>query len=225
MLEDLGIDPERVALEWVSGAEAPRFVEKVTRFTDKIKALGPNLYGIKEVHAMPVTVASEWLNSCSGCEIAILNLGETLLELLPELDFVHIPVLMDHKHYGQMGDKSEIEIPEAVVGLVSGGIRNEEHLEVAREMRKKCKILIALGTCATHGGIPALINSFFQSGPDRPVLPYPKHRSRRENSLRRTLSPSGPVLCPGRACSGGYLSAGLPAPPRPYRGGHSVPAQ
>ncbi len=51
MLEDLGIDPERVALEWVSGAEAPRFVEKVTRFTDKIKALGPNLYGIKEVHA------------------------------------------------------------------------------------------------------------------------------------------------------------------------------
>ncbi len=113
---------------------------------------------------MPVTVASEWLNSCSGCEIAILNLGETLLELLPELDFVHIPVLMDHKHYGQMGDKSEIEIPEAVVGLVSGGIRNEEHLEVAREMRKKCKILIALGTCATHGGIPALINSFSNQG-------------------------------------------------------------
>ncbi|MDD9305200.1 MAG: methyl viologen-reducing hydrogenase [Desulfobacter sp.] len=109
---------------------------------------------------MPVKVASEWLNSCSGCEIAILNLGETLLDLLPQLDFVHIPVLMDHKHYGQLGDKKEIDIPAATVGLVSGGIRNEEHLEVALEMRKKCDILIALGTCATHGGIPALINSY-----------------------------------------------------------------
>jgi F420-non-reducing hydrogenase small subunit len=109
---------------------------------------------------MPVKIASEWLNSCSGCEIAILNLGETLLDLLPELDFVHIPVLMDHKHYGQLGDKDKIDIPKAVVGLLSGGIRNEEHPEVAHEMRKKCDILIALGTCATHGGIPALINTY-----------------------------------------------------------------
>lgn len=109
---------------------------------------------------MPVKVASEWLNSCSGCEIAILNLGEALLDLLPQIEFVHIPVLMDHKHYGQLGEKKEIDIPRAVVGLISGGIRNEEHLEVAHEMRKKCDVLIALGTCATHGGIPALINSF-----------------------------------------------------------------
>jgi F420-non-reducing hydrogenase small subunit len=109
---------------------------------------------------MPVKIAGEWLNSCSGCEIAILNLGETLLDLLPQLDFVHIPVLMDHKHYGQLGDKTQIDIPKATVGLLSGGIRNEEHLEVAHEMRKKCDILIALGTCATHGGIPALINSY-----------------------------------------------------------------
>ena len=109
---------------------------------------------------MPVKVASEWLNSCSGCEIAILNLGETLLDLLEELDFVHIPVLMDHKYYGQLGEKDEIDIPKAAMGLVSGGIRNEEHLEVALEMRKKCDILIALGTCATHGGIPALINTY-----------------------------------------------------------------
>ncbi len=109
---------------------------------------------------MPVKVASEWLNSCSGCEIAILNLGETLLDLLPQLDFVHIPVLMDHKHFGQLGEKTQMEIPKATVGLLSGGIRNEEHMEVALEMRKKCDILIALGTCATHGGIPALINSY-----------------------------------------------------------------
>ncbi|MFO7753299.1 MAG: methyl viologen-reducing hydrogenase [Desulfobacteraceae bacterium] len=109
---------------------------------------------------MPVNVASDWLNSCSGCEIAILNLGETLLELLPELNFVHIPVLMDHKYHGQTGEEKKLDIPEATVGILSGGVRNEEHLEVAHEMRKKCDVLIALGTCATHGGIPALINSY-----------------------------------------------------------------
>ena len=111
---------------------------------------------------MPVKVASEWLNSCSGCEIAILNLGEALLTVLPHLDFVHFPVLMDHKYYGQTGagDVHHLEIPEAVVGLVSGGIRNQEHLEVAEAMRKSCQVIVALGTCATHGGIPSLINQF-----------------------------------------------------------------
>jgi F420-non-reducing hydrogenase small subunit len=111
---------------------------------------------------LPVKVASEWLNSCSGCEIAILNLGETLLAVLPQLDFVHIPVLMDHKYFGQMGDGDthHLDIPPAVVGLISGGIRNQEHLEVAEAMRRSCQVVIALGTCATHGGIPSLINGF-----------------------------------------------------------------
>ena len=109
---------------------------------------------------MGVSTALEWLSSCSGCEIAILNIGEALVPILTEhLDVVHAPVIMDHKYYGQCGDQGEhLEIPEAVVGIVTGGVSNEEHLEVLEEMRKKCKILIALGSCATQGGIPALMN-------------------------------------------------------------------
>jgi len=42
ILEDLAIDPRRFAIEWVSSAEAPRFAEVVTRFTEEIRALGPN---------------------------------------------------------------------------------------------------------------------------------------------------------------------------------------
>ncbi len=105
-------------------------------------------------------VAEEWLNICGGCEVAILDIGETLLDLLPSLDFVHMPVLMDHKYFGQTGEKSELEIPEADVGIVSGGVRNEKEKHVAEEMRKKCKTLIALGSCACFGGIPALANMY-----------------------------------------------------------------
>ena len=49
LLEDAGIEPERYAIEWVSGAEGPRFAEKVAEFTKKIKALGPNRFGKEEV--------------------------------------------------------------------------------------------------------------------------------------------------------------------------------
>jgi F420-non-reducing hydrogenase iron-sulfur subunit len=41
ILENLGIDDRRLALEWVSAAEAPLFVGKVTRFTEAIRDLGP----------------------------------------------------------------------------------------------------------------------------------------------------------------------------------------
>ncbi|MCK8601288.1 methyl viologen-reducing hydrogenase [Desulfoferrobacter suflitae] len=109
---------------------------------------------------MTAKIAEEWLNSCSGCEIAIVDMGQRLLDILDKAEFVHIPVLLDHKYLGQLGDGRHIEIPEADVGIISGGIRNEEHLEVAQEMRSKCRTIAALGTCATHGGIPALTNAY-----------------------------------------------------------------
>jgi F420-non-reducing hydrogenase small subunit len=107
-----------------------------------------------------VKVAEEWLNICGGCEVTILDIGEPLLDLLPSLEFVHIPVLMDNKYFGQTGEKDELEIPEADVGIISGGVRNEKEKHVTEEMRKKCKTLIALGSCACFGGIPALANMY-----------------------------------------------------------------
>ena len=109
---------------------------------------------------MAVKIAEEWFAVCGGCEVSILDIGEPLLDLLPKLEFVHMPVIMDHKLHGQIGEKEKMDIPEADVGIISGGIRNEEHLEIAQEMRKKCKTLIALGSCACFGGIPALANQF-----------------------------------------------------------------
>lgn len=105
-----------------------------------------------------VKVAEEWFAVCGGCEVSILDIGEPLLDLLPSLDFVHMPVLMDHKLYGQTGEKSSMEIPEADIGIITGSVRTQENKEIAEEMRKKCKIIVALGSCACFGGIPALAN-------------------------------------------------------------------
>jgi len=41
VLEQLGIESERVRLEWVSASEGARFAEVVTDFTQTIKKLGP----------------------------------------------------------------------------------------------------------------------------------------------------------------------------------------
>ena len=109
---------------------------------------------------MAARLAEEWFAICGGCEVTILDIGEPLIDVLKQVEIVHMPVLMDHKLFGQTGENKELEIPVADVGLISGGIRNEEHKKLALEMRKKCKILIAVGSCATSGGIPALANQY-----------------------------------------------------------------
>lgn len=109
---------------------------------------------------MAVRVSEEWFSICAGCEVSILDIGEPLLAILPKLEFRHMPVLMDHKLLGQTGEGKKLEIPEADVGIITGGIRNEENKELALEMRAKCKTLIGLGSCACFGGIPALANQF-----------------------------------------------------------------
>lgn len=42
LLKVVGLEPERVRLEWVSASEGVRFAEVVTEFTETIKRLGPN---------------------------------------------------------------------------------------------------------------------------------------------------------------------------------------
>ena len=41
LLKDLGIDPSRLKLDWVSASEGERFRELVTSFTEHIRSLGP----------------------------------------------------------------------------------------------------------------------------------------------------------------------------------------
>ena len=42
LLEDAGVDPKRLRLEWVSASEGEKFSKVVTEFTETIRSLGPN---------------------------------------------------------------------------------------------------------------------------------------------------------------------------------------
>lgn len=41
LLDDLQVNPSRLSLEWVSAAEAPRYVRLIRSFTDRLRELGP----------------------------------------------------------------------------------------------------------------------------------------------------------------------------------------
>lgn len=108
---------------------------------------------------MPATVVIESLSAhCAGCEVAILDQGEELLDILEKISIIHAPMLMDHKYRTQADDNADPTIPQADVGIISGGIRTEEDIVVAKAVRESCGIIVANGSCACMGGIPSLAN-------------------------------------------------------------------
>jgi len=95
-----------------------------------------------------------WASSCGGCEIALVNLHEKLLEVDRHFDFVFCPCLLDTK-------KKDVEaLPDRALAitLFNGAIRTAENLEMARLMRQKSQILVAFGACSSAGALPALSN-------------------------------------------------------------------
>jgi F420-non-reducing hydrogenase small subunit len=98
--------------------------------------------------------AMYWAASCGGCEIAVLNTGEKILDVDANFDVVFWPVAMDAKYE----DVRAMEDGSILLTLFNGGIRNNENEEMAHLMRRKSKILVAFGSCATEGCIPGLAN-------------------------------------------------------------------
>jgi F420-non-reducing hydrogenase small subunit len=98
--------------------------------------------------------AMYWAASCGGCEIAVLNIGEKILDVDENFEVVFWPVAMDAKY------KDVEALPDGSITLTlfNGGIRNSENEEIAHLLRKKSKILVAFGSCANEGCIPGLAN-------------------------------------------------------------------
>jgi len=99
-------------------------------------------------------VAIYWCSACGGCDEAIVDIGERILAVKEAVDFVFWPCAMDQK-YSDVRQMSENEID---VTFISGSIRMSEHEEIVELLREKSKMIIALGSCSSFGGIPALAN-------------------------------------------------------------------
>ena len=95
-----------------------------------------------------------WASSCGGCEIAVVNLHEQLLDLDARFDLVFCPCLMDTKKQ----DVESMEDGSIAITLFNGAIRTEENEEMARLLRQKSQLLVAYGACSSMGGIPGLSN-------------------------------------------------------------------
>ena len=99
-------------------------------------------------------LALYWAAGCGGCDVAVLDTNEKLLDIARLFDIVLWPIATDFKYHDvrAMAEKS-IDLC-----LFNGSIRSTEHEEMAKLLRAKSKVLIAFGACACHGGIPALAN-------------------------------------------------------------------
>ena len=98
--------------------------------------------------------AMYWAASCGGCEIAVLNTHEKILDVDANFDVVFWPVAMDAKYK----DVEAMEDGSILLTLFNGGIRNDENEHIAKLLRQKSKILVAFGSCACEGCIPGLAN-------------------------------------------------------------------
>jgi F420-non-reducing hydrogenase small subunit len=99
-------------------------------------------------------LALYWAASCGGCDVAVLDTNEKILDIANLADIVFWPIAVDFKyhHVKAMEDKS-IDLC-----LFNGAVRSTEQEEIARLLRDKSKVMVAFGACACFGGIPALAN-------------------------------------------------------------------
>ncbi len=110
-------------------------------------------------HIKP-TIAVYKFSSCDGCQLSILNMEDELLSLAEAVD---IAFFLEATRAVKPGPYD--------IALVEGSVTTPHEIERIKEIRQSATKLIALGTCATSGGIQALRN--FADADDYASIVYP----------------------------------------------------
>jgi NAD-reducing hydrogenase small subunit len=95
------------------------------------------------------TLATVWLDGCSGCHMSFLDIDERLLELAQKIDLVYSP-LLDRKDFPELVD----------ITLVEGAVASEDDLVKIKKIRPHTNVLVSLGDCAVTSNIPGMRNPF-----------------------------------------------------------------
>ncbi|MFX1597199.1 MAG: F420-nonreducing hydrogenase, partial [Promethearchaeota archaeon] len=105
---------------------------------------------------MAVKVAFMQLSDCWGCHQSLLNAHLGLLPVLPALEIVYWPAVVDFKH-----DSLKQRDPGSIlVGFIEGSIRTNEDYDNVKLMREKCALVISFGSCACYGNVHGLANQW-----------------------------------------------------------------
>lgn len=141
---------KKVKITVASPRKKTAVAAKKKNVKSKIKAAAkkntPKLVGKKP------RVAIVSLTSCEGCQFALLDLGEKFLDFVGQIEMVDFRLIEDEEDTGGQLD----------LVLVEGNPVTEANLKTLESLRKRSKLLVALGNCAAMGGIPEIKN--YQEG-------------------------------------------------------------
>ena len=116
-------------------------------------------------------VAVYKFSSCDGCQLSILNLEDELLDLAQAVD---IAFFLEARSLAKPGPYD--------IAFVEGSISTPHEAERIQEIRRQTGYLIALGTCATSGGIQALRNFLHLDDLTWAVYDHPEYLKTLETS-------------------------------------------
>jgi len=93
------------------------------------------------------TVAIHKFSSCDGCQLALLNLGESLLLLTELVDILHFA------EAGPLDEDAKVDI-----AIIEGSVSTSHDIDRLNKIRDNSTYLMTIGVCATSGGLQALRN-------------------------------------------------------------------
>jgi coenzyme F420-reducing hydrogenase gamma subunit len=102
------------------------------------------------------------LASCDGCQLTLLDLEDELLAVAERFDLVEFPEATSRRWDGEFD-----------VLLVEGSVSTPDQVEELRRLRERTRLLVAIGACATAGGIQALRNHLDERAVAAAVYPEP----------------------------------------------------
>ncbi len=153
IMEDAGLEPERLRLEWVSASEGEKFSKVVTEFTDQVRKLGPSKVKKDKIAKTRVAAAEEAsesfrLRALVGKELGLEKTGnvygnkldqtelEKLIDLATQEEFERYMILelskekpMSVKELGKIMDVPTDKVLRHIVLLRQKNMLAMEHPE------------------------------------------------------------------------------------------------